>query len=410
MSAPDPRTGMNLLGAADARILVVDDEPTNTTILERLLRQTGYREVVVVNDSRNAIPVYEELRPDIVLLDLHMPGVDGYQLLDQLADPAGAGIRPPVVVLTADSTRAARERALALGAADFLTKPLDHLEVLLRVRSHLATRFLQLELLAQNVDLERLVAERTAALRESLDSLQRTSELRTRLASALVAAQELERRRIAADIHDDSVQAMAAVGIRLELLSRRVRDDATRTELEALRSEIAAALAALRELVFRLTPASLERAGLKEALAEATARLELRGGPTFEIGADLTREPSLETRVVLFRIAQEALLNARRHARAQRVRVRLTDDGDGFRLDVSDDGRGFAMPADHTLPAATGHFGIATMTERAELAGGWLTLRSAPAAGTTVTAWVPDERLDDAGGAMAAGEPGRSDG
>jgi len=246
-------------------------------------------------------------------------------------------------------------------------------------------------------------------LRKSLDVLRRTMEDRRQLLLRLEDAQEEERRRIAADIHDDSVQAMAAVGIRLELLARRVGDDATRTELEALRSEIAAALAALRELVFRLTPASLERAGLKTALAEATARLKLRGGPTFEIGADLSREPSMEIRVVLFRIAQEALLNARRHARAHRVRVRLTDDGDGFRLEVSDDGRGFAMPANHALPTAAEHFGIATMTERAELAGGWLTLRSAPAAGTTVTAWVPDERLDDAGSAMAAGDPGRSD-
>jgi len=98
------RTGMNLLGAADARILVVDDEPTNTTILERLLRQTGYREVAVLNDSRNAISLYEELRPDIVLLDLHMPGVDGYQLLDQLADPAGAGIREGDLVVRVAGT------------------------------------------------------------------------------------------------------------------------------------------------------------------------------------------------------------------------------------------------------------------------------------------------------------------
>ena len=144
---------------AEARILVIDDEPANTRILDRLLHQAGYAEVEITNDSRLAIDVYERFRPDIVLLDLHMPEIDGYAILGQLADPQRQGIRPPVIVLTADATRAARERALRMGAADFITKPLDHLEVLLRIRTQLATRFLELELLGRNVDLELTVSE-----------------------------------------------------------------------------------------------------------------------------------------------------------------------------------------------------------------------------------------------------------
>jgi len=147
------------MGSAGARILVVDDEPANTTILNRLLRQAGYLEVEVLNDSRLAIEAYETFRPDIVLLDLHMPEIDGYTILGEIADPERQGIRPPVIVLTADATRTARERALRMGAADFITKPLDHLEVLLRIRTQLATRFLELELLGRNVDLEITVSD-----------------------------------------------------------------------------------------------------------------------------------------------------------------------------------------------------------------------------------------------------------
>jgi EAL domain-containing protein (putative c-di-GMP-specific phosphodiesterase class I)/CheY-like chemotaxis protein len=146
------------IASAEARILVVDDEPANTTILDRLLRQAGYANVEIINDSRLTIDAYETFRPDLVLLDLHMPGIDGYAILGQLADPQRRGIRPPVIVLTADATRSARERALRMGAADFITKPLDHLEVLLRIRTQLATRFLELELLGRNVDLELTVS------------------------------------------------------------------------------------------------------------------------------------------------------------------------------------------------------------------------------------------------------------
>ncbi|TAK01861.1 MAG: EAL domain-containing protein [Chloroflexota bacterium] len=167
------------IAAAEARILVIDDEPANTTILDRLLRQAGYTDVEITNDSRAAIETYERFRPDIVLLDLHMPEIDGYTILAEIADPQRLGIRPPVIVLTADATRNARERALRMGAADFITKPLDHLEVLLRIRIQLATRFLELELLSRNVNLELTVSELEEQLgdrerreRERLDRLE----------------------------------------------------------------------------------------------------------------------------------------------------------------------------------------------------------------------------------------------
>lgn len=374
-----------------ARILIVDDEPANTTILDRLLRQAGYVEVVLTNDSAQAVRLYEEFRPDIVLLDLHMPPPDGYEILRRLADPDRESVRPPVVVLTADATRAARERALGLGATDFLTKPLDHLEVLLRIRGHLATRFLELELLGQNAELEVVVAERTASLRASLEQLRATADERRRLSAALVSAQEQERRRIAADVHDGAVQALVALGMRLELVARNVSDEAARSELGRLRATLAVTLGELRDLIFRLTPASLERDGLAAGLRESLGRLRTAHGPVLELEDGLTAEPPGEVAVVLYRIAQEALVNALRHARAKRVAVTLAPHGDGISLAVTDDGRGFELPADGSLPTLAGHLGLPSMRERAELAGGWLRIASRPGAGATITAWVPVE-------------------
>lgn len=389
--------------AAEARVLIVDDEPANTTILERMLRQVGYREVDVLNDATVAVARYEEFRPDIVLLDLHMPGIDGYEILGRIADPDRTGIRPPVVVLTADATRAARERALGLGASDFLTKPLDYLEVLLRIRNHLATRFLELELVGQNAELERVVAERTAGLRESLDNLRRTSAERRRLAAALVSAQEAERMRIAADIHDDAVQSLVVLGMRLELIADRA-DERTRADLSTMSASVGASLQSLRDLIFRLTPASLEREGLAAAIGESIDSLAVVPGQMISLRTELTAEPRTEVALVLYRIAQEALANARRHSAAGAVDVTLALDGRGVRLTVRDDGRGFTLVGDD-LPRRAGHLGLRSMRERAELAGGWLEVNASPGHGTVVTAWVPMEDVP-----ASPGRDGAADG
>ncbi len=380
---------------AEARILIVDDEPANTTILDRLLRQAGYVEIMVTNESRDVLGLYETFNPDLVLLDLHMPEPDGYELLSLLADPAGSGIRPPVVVLTADATRPARERALGLGAADFLTKPLDHLEVLLRIRTQLRTRFLQLELLAQNVDLERVVSERTVALRDTIDRLEQTMDQRERLAEALITAQESERRRIAADIHDDPVQAMVALGMRLELLARTTTDPNVLAAVHEIRGEVTETVEALRELIFRLAPAQLGREGLEAALQDLVERASEARGPRVRLTAVLAREPNLGAAIVAYRIAYEAVNNARRHASAATIRLGVETDGVGLRLVVEDDGTGFAL---QSVPQATaaGHYGLLAMRQRAELAGGWLEIDTEPGRGTRVTAWIPEEAAADA--------------
>jgi len=388
--------------ASTARVLIVDDEPANTTILERVLRQAGYVELSITNDSRKAVSLYEEFRPDIVLLDLHMPNVDGYEILGQLADPLRQGIRPPVVVLTADATRVARERALHLGAADFLTKPLDHLEVLLRIRSHLATRFLELAMLEQNADLEGIVAERTASLRETLAHLQETTDHRRRLTAALLTAQEAERTRIAADIHDGPVQALVALAMELELVARRA-EDAARADLVPLRGEVAAVLEDLRTMIFQLAPASLTESGLMAGLEETIERLRTTHGPSIDLVAKLPREPSQAARALLYRIAREALVNAVRHGKPRRIVVTVAEHGDGFEMEVRDDGRGFELPADGSLPHAPGHFGLASMQERAELAGGWWRITSGIGDGTIVTAWVPEDSMTPSGGEGGGG-------
>lgn len=128
-----------------ARILIVDDEPANVLLLETFLADTA-SEIRGVTDSRHVEQAFDEFEPDIVLLDLHMANPDGLEILRRLRSARLSLGFLPVVVLTADTSRVARNGALLLGADDFLTKPLDGDEVVLRVRNLLRTREIYVEL------------------------------------------------------------------------------------------------------------------------------------------------------------------------------------------------------------------------------------------------------------------------
>jgi putative two-component system response regulator len=130
----------------DSRILIVDDEPSSVRLLCAILARAGFENVRSTSDSREAIGLCEEFRPDLLLLDLHMPHLDGFAVLRQLSSWIQDSVYFPVLVLSADITHDARKRALSSGAKDFVNKPFDTTEVQLRIKNLLATRFLAVAL------------------------------------------------------------------------------------------------------------------------------------------------------------------------------------------------------------------------------------------------------------------------
>ncbi len=128
--------------ARDARILVIDDEPANLALVAAVLAREGYTNIETAPDPRQAIERYLAFRPDLVLLDLMMPGLDGYALLDRFGRLVAADDPVPIMVLTADTSIEARRRALALGARDIVTKPFDVFEFGLRVANLVELRLL----------------------------------------------------------------------------------------------------------------------------------------------------------------------------------------------------------------------------------------------------------------------------
>jgi putative two-component system response regulator len=164
------------------KILIVDDEPVNIQLLTQLLAKKGYHNTRSTQDSRETLPLYLEFQPDLILLDLMMPFINGWQLLTMLRQLIPATNFIPILILTADVTKATRERALSCGANDFLTKPFDITEITLRISNLLQTRQLYLQLEQHRHMLQERVFEQTQELEESriqiLDRLSLAAEYR----------------------------------------------------------------------------------------------------------------------------------------------------------------------------------------------------------------------------------------
>lgn len=199
----------------------------------------------------------------------------------------------------------------------------------------------------------------------------------------LIHAQELERQRIAERIHDDPMQALVAVGLRMQLLASRLPPD-ERAGMEELNDAVSSAMHTLRGLLVALRPRALdhERLGfiLEAYLEQVTEDWQIEA----ELDYRVTTEPSSRLVLTVFRIVQEALDNVRRHAKASSVVVKVTSVDDGLLTEVSDNGTGLGSgsPADTDL-------GLMEMRERALSAAGWLELVSGDGSGATVRFWLP---------------------
>jgi putative two-component system response regulator len=205
-----------------SRILIVDDQPSNVMLLEGVLQEEDFTTYRSITDSREVLQAFIDYLPDLVLLDLQMPYLDGFAVMKQLKACIAPGDFLPILVLTADITSDAKRRALSEGALDFLTKPFDATEVVLRIKNHLHTRALHVQLQEQNQKLDQKVRERTEELEatqiEILERLALAAEYRdddtgqhtkrvgdnaARIAEALGwSATDVELIRRAAPLHD----------------------------------------------------------------------------------------------------------------------------------------------------------------------------------------------------------------
>ncbi|MEA2147919.1 MAG: hypothetical protein QOG59_3506 [Solirubrobacteraceae bacterium] len=372
-------------------ILIVDDQPAAVELLHDMLEQRGHSSIHTTTRSAEVLDLCARIDPDLVLLDVQMPRPSGIEVLTAIRASQPPLSHVPVLVLTSDVAGETRLQALAAGASDFLLKPIGLTEAALRITNLLALRTLQRQLEAEKASLEARVRERTERLQTTVAQLTAVDAERRRLLISLVKAQEEERRRIASDVHDDPLQIMAATRLRLGLLRAQLSavSPEVAANIEALEGTVTDAVDRLRQLVFELHPRALQEAGLVPALQDYL-RTTLADALRWSLDSRLQVELPAELGVILFRIAQEALSNVRKHANASEVTITLDEQDGGVLLAVRDDGQGFT--AGDRAGGPMGHFGLQSMRERAEAAGGRWGIQTAPGEGTAVEVWLPTVR------------------
>jgi signal transduction histidine kinase len=338
------------------RILVVDDEMLNRTLLSTNLGESGYT-VETAEDGEQALEMLNAQPFDVVLLDLMMPKMDGYQVLAHMKSE-DALRRIPVIVISSTDEMESVVRCIEMGATDYLPKPFNPVLLHARLKASLAS----------------LHEERMATLRQQL--------------AQVTATQEEERRRIARELHDGVGPTLASLNLGLRTAGKRLTRDGhpVAEEIEELANLVQASIQDIRRLIYDLRPTVLDELGLVPALREYVTRYQ--GEQGLEVALALPegdeRLPApLET--ALFRVVQEALANVARHTQSGRVGVSLTYDQEDVTLRVADDGRGF----DPQAPRSGTHLGLWSMQERVEQLGGHFEVDSAPGMGTTVNARVP---------------------
>ena len=348
----------------NSKILIVDDDPLGIDTLRSILEGQGY-DITSANNGRTALQRADELLPDLILLDVMMPGMDGFEVCRRIrATPKLAEV--PIIILTALDDRPSRLRGIESGADDFLTKPVDRQELRLRVNA-IARLNRYRTLLTQREDL-RQMAER------------------------VVTAQEEERKRLSRELHDDLGQALIAHALSLQNLQLELplQPELLNSRLDILIADTHQTINRMHRLAHDIRPTLLDTLGLRSALETYCREFSFRTGipAIFEADLKLPDMPDVYS-ITLYRILQEALTNVIKHSQARQVWVELYIEEQNIALTIQDNGIGFTIEEDNSRNG----IGITSLRERLTLVGGALVISSSSTKGTIISARLPLEEF-----------------
>lgn len=360
-------------------ILLVDDELSNIKLLERVLRPCGNYGLVSTTDPREVFDLCRKQSFDLIILDLNMPYLNGFQVMSQLHD-SDMGSLPSILVVTAQHDQEFRVRALREGADDYVTKPFVVDELLARVRNLIKSQTYKRLMQAMNQSLMSGVIERT-------DELFRSRQMIRELAAHHEKIREEERTRIAREIHDEFGQYLTALRMDTAMINIRYGEGnpELKRHLANMKETIDTTIGVVRDLAAALRPAALDM-GLVSAAEWLLAGFEERTGTRFHLRAP-TEDLGLdnERSTAAFRILQEALTNITRYAQANEVHVTIDLADEALVMVVMDDGIGFD-PAEVRVRKT---FGLLGIRERALMFGGESKVESEPGSGTVLRVRIP---------------------
>lgn len=367
------QSGMNSSQSSKGDILIVDDTPNNLRLLSAMLTEQGY-EVRSVASGSAALMGVQAQPPDLILLDINMPGMNGYEVCQRLKAAPNTD-KIPVIFISALNEIFDKVKAFSTGGVDYITKPFQVEEVLVRVENQLTFCRLQAQLQAQNSRLQQAEAELLKALAQERSLNQRIEEMATLE----------ERNRIAHDIHDSLGHSLVALNIQMETALALWQDDPDQayTFLVEAKQLGSGALQAVRQSVSAIRSDPLQGQALSGAIATLIQEFQRTTGvlPTCHI--NLSQPLSNQVNTVVYRIVQEGLTNICKHAEATAVQIQLQTTASDLLLTIQDNGKGFWI-----VQNGIG-FGLQGIRERTTALGGELEITSELGAGCRITARFP---------------------
>jgi signal transduction histidine kinase len=349
------------------RLLLIEDDEDDYVLIERLLKQVhlAQYEVTWVRTCEDGLKEIKEGTYDVCLLDYNLGSGSGLEVLSEVAECPGT---PPIIVLTGLGHYTVDVQAMEYGAADFLVK--DQISELVLERAI------------------RYAMER----KKSKDALQDSERQLKHLATALLNVQENERRTLAAELHDDLGQLLAAIKFRIEgALESGASSESFASNLESLIPSIQDAIERVRNMYTQLMPTVLDDLGIVATLKWFCREFQnnhpdIAVESKFEVSEELV---PADLKLIIFRIVQEAFKNVAEHSGSRHVRVKLIGGNGLLRLDIEDDGRGFDVFNTVTPAGTNWGLGLMSMKRRAELSGGSFEIESVVGSGTFVSAQWP---------------------
>ena len=336
-----------------ARILIIDDQVANICLLQSVLSRTGFVNHSTLLDSTKAIERIVEYEPDLLLLDLNMPHVSGFDVMQQLRQIYPPEVYLPVLVLSADTSPKTKRRALAVGATDFLLKPFDTNEALMRIRNLIRTRLLHLELQGHNSILEEKVTERTSELSDALSELKKTQ-------NQIVQQERLRAfgEMAGGIVHDFNNALMSIIGYSDLLLHHPDTLKDRETTLDYLRTlntagrDAAQVVSRLRDFYRgREIEDVFTSVNLNEIIEESVSltqpkwkSLALASGRTISVEFDLEKVPTISGNASELREAATNLIFNAVDAMPDggTVTLRSRRDGDNVLFEITDTGTGMS--------------------------------------------------------------------
>ena len=327
------------------RILIIEDEQHLRETLSDIIEVNGY-EVLSANDGEAGCHVAVREKPDLIICDVNMPKMDGFEVLQMLKSTMEERMVPPFIYLTAKVERADIRRGMRLGAEDYITKPFSNKEILEAIESRLSKR------------------------EEFQDSVLKS-----------------EREKMATELHNSIQQLMAAAHFGLQRFSRKNNSmpEKDKKTIEKLQNIIEQAIQESRSLAHRLIPKDIEDYGLEKFVNVLQQQIALSGEIKFECHYELKKRLPLELELFVCRSIQESTSNILKYAMADSIQldIRESEDYRSVVCTMKDNGKGFDTARNYE------GVGLRSTREKAEKLGGSFEITSSPGKGTCSRLEVP---------------------